>query len=143
MLSVKDQIITEHVAHIASPENKHKYPNYQQLDREELALSMTYMYEILEIALINGHRTHTLSFSRTLAQKHFKERFGLDELINAFIRMASQIEEAIRYHPELITLQQRVRDKLVLTMQLVVDEIEDVYENLSERSLDTNNLHIA
>jgi hypothetical protein len=36
-----------------------------------------------------------------------------------------------------------VRDKLVLTMQLVVDEIEDVYENLSERSLDTNNLHIA
>ncbi|MEE4377695.1 MAG: NAD(P)-dependent oxidoreductase [Candidatus Competibacteraceae bacterium] len=134
MLSMKEKIIAEHVAHISSPENNNKYPNYQKLDKEELISRATYMYEILEIAILNGHRTHTLSFSRTLAQNRFKEGFGLNELISAFSRMASKIEEAIRHHPELLTMQQRVHDKVMITMQLIVDEIEDVYENLSTKN---------
>jgi len=138
MLSMKEQIIAEHVAHILAPENKDKYPNYHKNSKEELTLRIKYMYEIIEIAILNGHRTHTLNFSRTLAYNRFKEGFGLNEIVNVFSRIASKIEEAIRHHPELVTMQQRVHDKVVITMQLIVDEIEDVYENLSTKNPDKN-----
>ncbi len=129
ILSMKDDIILEHVAHISLPENKNKYPYYQKLDKEELIKQVGYMYELLEIALLSGHRTHTLNFPRTLAQKRFEEGVGLDELISALSWIAAKIDESLRYHPEMVMVQQRIRDEIVITMQLIIDEIEDVYEN--------------
>ena len=143
MLAIKDRTIAEYVAYISLPENKEKFPNYQKLDREDLISKATYMYEVLETAILNGHRTHTLSFSRSFAQNRFKEGFGLNELTSGFTRISSKIEEEIRYHPELVAMQQRVRDKFVITNQLIVDEIEDVYENLSEKNADVKGRHLS
>ncbi len=130
MLSVKEDLIREHVAHISLPENSNKYPHYQKLKKEVLTKRVRRMHEMLEIAILNGHRSHIFNYSRALAEKRFKEGFSLEELIRSLSRGAAKIEEALRYHPELVSMQQKVRDEIVITMQLVVDEVEDVYENL-------------
>jgi len=136
MLAMKKQIIKEHIDYIRLPENQEKYPNYNSISPEELTLRITYMYEILELAILNGHRAHTLNFSRTFAYNRSKEGFELNELAGAFSRLASKIEESIRHHPDLVAFQQRVHDKVVITMQLIVDEIEDVFENLPAKNLE-------
>jgi len=130
MLAMKEQTIAEHIAYLRQPENQHKYPNYNKISEDELKLRVTYKYEILEIAILNGHRTHTLNFSRTFAYNRAKEGFEFDELVGAFSKLAARIEESARHHPELVSMQQRVHDKVVITMQLIVDEIEEVFENL-------------
>ena len=60
------------------------------------------------------------------------EGIGLIELSSALQHSASTIENALMEEPALAGLAQRIHDEIGITMQLILDEIEEVYHHLSE-----------
>jgi nucleoside-diphosphate-sugar epimerase len=132
MEELKDEIIAEHVLHLLAEENKNIFPHYQELDEETLKIRADCIYEMLEVAILNGDRKHALIYAGYLARERYKAGIGLDELGGALRHTASITEKKLLEQPALAGLAQKIHDEINITMQLVLDEIEDVYHHLKE-----------
>ena len=136
MLAVKEAAVDEHVAYLMAPENRDIYPHYQQIDVDSLKIRATFIYEMLEVAILNGDRQHLLCYSGYIARQRYKEGIGFEELSSALTHNAETIVRALHETPSLKHLNQVIHDDISLTMQLVLDEIEDVYHRLGEPGAD-------
>ena len=85
---------------------------------------------MLEVAILNGDRKHVLIYVGYLAQERHKKGVGMVELSSALKHTASLTEETLQKDPALAGLTQRIHDEIGITMQLILDEIEEVYHNL-------------
>jgi len=136
MLTVKETVVDEHVAFLMAPENSTIFPHYQQIDLDSLKNRARFIYEMLEVAILNGDRQHLLCYSGYIARQRYKEGIGFEELSNALTHNAETIVRALHETPSLKHLNQVIHDDISLTMQLVLDEIEDVYHRLGEPGAD-------
>jgi len=136
MLAVKEAVIDEHVAFLMAPENGDIFPHYQQIDVDSLKIRAIFIYEMLEVAILNGDRQHLLCYSGYIARQRYKEGVGFKELSGALTHTAETIVRALHETPSLKDLNQVIHDDISLTMQLVLDEIEDVYHRLGEPGAD-------
>ena len=126
----KESIISEHIRFLMAPENSNLLPHYQQMDMETLKIRAECIYDMLEVAILNGERKHVLSYAGYLAQERHKAGIGMVELSSALKHTASLTEETLMKDPGLAGLAQRIHDEIGITMQLILDEIEDVYHHL-------------
>jgi nucleoside-diphosphate-sugar epimerase len=136
MVEVKEQVIVEHVDHLIDPTNRESYPHYNSLDRETLRLRATLIYEMLEVVFLNGDRQHILCYAHYLARQRSMEGIDLIELTQALQHTAEHLKNVLLNHPVLTPYRQRIHDEIGLTIQLIMDEIEDVYEHIDERAKD-------
>jgi len=128
----KESIISEHVRFLMASENSSQFPHYQLLDFETLKIRAECIYDMLEVAILNGERKHVLCYAAYLAQERHKAGIGVDELSSALNHTASLTEEILLKDPGLAGLAQRIHDEIGITMQLILDEIEEVYHHLQE-----------
>jgi hypothetical protein len=131
MVRLKDSLIEEHVEYLLAEKNSEVFPHYQQLDRETLKIRADCIYEMLEVAILNGDRKHALIYAGYLAKERHRAGILLDELRGALTHTAAITERALQKYPNLEGLNQRIHDEIGITMQLVLDEIEDIYHHLS------------
>lgn len=129
---LKETVISEHLSFLLAPENAKLFPHYQQLDKETLKIRADCIYEMLEVAILNGDRKHVLCYAGYLARERQKEGIGLAELSSALQHTASTTEKTLMAEPALAGLAQRIHEEIGITMQLILDEIEEVYHHLSE-----------
>jgi len=135
MMDLKEDIVTEHVAYLTAPEHSALYPTYQKHDRQDLQLRVELMFQMLESSIRLGDHLSILTYAGYLGRKRYQEGFGLEELTGALEHIADRIRAAMKTYPGLEELQDTVRYETVTAMQLILDEIEDAYDNLSaERS---------
>jgi hypothetical protein len=87
---------------------------------------------MLEVAILNGDRKHVLCYAAYLARERYKEGIGMVELSSALQHTASLTEETLQKAPALAGLTQRIHDEIGITMQLILDEIEEVYQRIHE-----------
>jgi hypothetical protein len=125
----KESIISEHIRFLMAPENSNLLPHYQQMDMETLKIRAECIYDMLEVAILNGERKHVLSYAGYLAQERHKAGIGMVELSSALKHTASLTEETLMKDPGLAGLAQRIHDEIGITMQLILDEIEEVYHH--------------
>ena len=93
------------------------------------------MFQMLESSIRLGDHLSILTYAGYLGRKRYQEGFGLEELTGALEHIADRIRVAMKTYPGLEELQDTVRYETVTAMQLILDEIEDAYDNLSaERS---------
>ncbi len=130
MLDLEDEILGKAIIYLQSPDNKDLFPNYQKLDHETLRMRAGYAYELLELAILQGERQFLITYANYLARRRYGEGFPFKELSSAFQHVALQVETRLREYPPLKNMQQEIHDKIGITMQLVLDEIEEVYETL-------------
>ncbi len=136
MLSVKEMAIREHVTYLRAPGNRDIFPGYQKLDSESLEIRARFIYEMLEVAILSGDRQHLLCYSNYVARQRYQEGIGVGELSRALAHNAEVTVKMLLAIPSLKDLQQRIHDDISLTMQLILDEIEDVYHRLGEQDAD-------
>ena len=136
MLSIKEAAIEEHIAYLMAPENSDIFPHYQKIDVDSLKIRARFIYEMLEVAILNGDRKHLLCYSGYIARQRYKEGVGVLELSRALAHNAEVTVEMLHSTPSLKHLNQTIHDDISLTMQLVLDEIEDVYHRLEEPNAD-------
>jgi nucleoside-diphosphate-sugar epimerase len=130
MVHLEQKIITEILALIKNPENANKFASYIMLDVQELEYRFRNLYKMLKTAVLLGDRLHVLSYARTLAVERFKEHFEVREVINAISLVGDLIVSHLKLTDKLTTSQLRIHDEILLTVQLIIDELEDSYDRL-------------
>lgn len=138
MLAVKEAVIAEHIAYLLAPENRNIFPHYQQIDLSTLKTRARFHYEMLEVAILNGDRKHLLCYANYIARQRYNRGISFEELSNALKHNAATIVKTLHESPSMQLLSQLIHDEIDLTMQLVLDEIEDVYQRLGDPSADFN-----
>ncbi len=134
MLKLRKQIIAETINRLLSAENAHKFQTYQKLDMKKLTHRVEYIFKMLEFDICTGDRSNILNYARNLAKERDLEGFPVREVIDAVNLTANVIIEFLLSKPELTAMRQRIYDEIKLTLQMVIDEIEDTYERLSRNS---------
>jgi len=83
-----------------------------------------------------GDRIHILSYARNLASERYKEGFDVSEVTDAVQMVGDYIVKTLIKLPELtelpesLDMDQRIYDGITLTIQLIVDELEDSFDKL-------------
>ncbi len=131
MMRHRDSIMAEHVRFLLAPENSNRFPHYQKLDAETLTVRAECIYDMLEVAILNGDRKHVLIYAGYLARERYKEGISMDQLSGALQHTAALTEQTLQQDPDLAGLTRRIHDEIGITMQLILDEIEEVYHQLN------------
>ncbi len=130
MLDLKNEIISAHIDYLTSPANRERFPNYAKLAPGELRNRVQIIYLMLEACLRLGDRLQVLNYARHIAKERYEEGFCHDELKNALKHLAYRLETSLLNAPGLEGLHQKIHNEIVLTMQLILDEVDDVFETL-------------
>jgi hypothetical protein len=132
MAELKDRVVAEHVAYLTSPGNRDSYPNYGKRDPEDLRLRSELMYQILESSIRLGDHLSILNYANYLARRRFSEGIARDELSGSLEHIADLIESALGGYPGLEDLQKTIHFEVNIAMQLILDEVEDAYDSLTD-----------
>ncbi len=131
MVNFEQDIIKEVLDDIFKPENEGQFKNYIELDNSELNYRFKNLYKMLKTAVVLGDRLHVLSYARSLAVERFKENFEVVEVINAISLVGDLIVNRLNKQESLKDIHLRIHDEILITVQLIIDELEDSYERLS------------
>ena len=117
---------------IISSEYAKQSSSYQQLPLMELRERIKFVYYMLEVAIHYGDRMHLLTFIPNMARARYMEKFDLSEII-LFVRyIGEHISGRLLTVPGLTLIQQRIENEAAITVQIIIDEIEDVYDRLKK-----------
>lgn len=130
MQDLKDKIIAEHINHLKAKGLSGKYPRYRRLDAHELRKRVEIIWLMLEASLRLGDRLQLLTYANQIARERCEEGISFKELTSALKHLASCIERSLNNHPALEDLRPQIHNDIVLTMQVILDEIENVYDTL-------------
>ncbi len=106
------------------------FGRYQKLPKEELRDRIRYYYHILEIAIHYGDRKHILTFIPNLARARYLEGFELYEIALMINYLGYYIIDALTNRPGLKSIKLRIESEILMTIQMIIDEIEDVFDRL-------------
>jgi nucleoside-diphosphate-sugar epimerase len=126
MIRKEKDIINEIYPRFKNP----AFKSYSELSEKELKERVSYVYQMLKTAVRTGDRVPMLSLGRELALNRFKQGFEVEEVLNAVELTGSEVTRMLSDCIELKHLKQRIRDEIMMTIQLVQDEIEDSFARL-------------
>lgn len=132
MLARKQEVVTELVDYLHSPENCARFPSYQALDPATLHLRVSYLYDLFELVFLSGDRRHMLCYAGYLARQRSNEGFSLEELRAALDHTVAVTEQILERDRALAGYAGHVKREIAMTIQMMVDEIEEVYHHLEE-----------
>ena len=140
MLNVKDDVVDKTLKQLISSKNAAKFSTYQKLKYESLSHRVEYIFKMLEVDVCTGDRSHILDYAQNLAEERFIEKFPSDEVINAIKLTANVVIDTLLAEESIKEMKQRIYDEIMLTLQMVMDEIEDTYERLSKDTFTEKNI---
>ena len=130
MVQLEEKIIKEISEIIYNPENENKFNKYKKLSITDIENRIRYFYFMLKTAVRTGDRVHGLSYASNLARTRFKEDFEAKDVVEAITFIAEFVVEILNRQEELEDMEQRIYDEIMMTTQLIVDEIEDSFDRL-------------
>lgn len=130
MLRFEQEIIDEIVTELKKPENETRFKSYLALDEPELVYRFRNLYKMLKTAVVLGDRLHVLQYARSLAIERFKEDFEVREVKNAISLLGELVVTHLKENAALKNMDRRIHDEILLTVQLIIDELEDTYDHL-------------
>jgi len=133
MLRYKSDIIETTYKQLVSRRNIGKFPGYQGLTTYQLIMRIEHIYDILEFDIRTGERTNILNYGDNLAKERYLEGFPAQEVINAVKLTADTIVQILLKDPQLLPLEQRIHHEIKVTLQMVIDIIEDTYEFMQKK----------
>ncbi|MCK5078154.1 MAG: NAD(P)-dependent oxidoreductase, partial [Calditrichia bacterium] len=128
MFKIEQSVVKMTLNHLMSPQNKDMYPSYQKMDTETLTLRLEYIFRMIKTAIRTGDRMHILSYAHNLAEERIKEKYKAEEVISANRIIANNIVSFLSAQPSLKNKSQWIYDEIMMTIQLIEDEIEDTFE---------------
>lgn len=131
MLKLKDQVVEDIQLKMMAKENYEKFSHYQNMNSDARALCVKHVYKMLENDICTGDRTYILNYAERIAEHRFIEKVPLEQVLNAVKLTTDTIIAYLLSQEELKEMRQRIFDEITLTLQMMMDEIEDTYMRLS------------
>lgn len=130
---MRDAMIGELEAFVFSPAHSVRFATYRNLDREVLRWYLTLVYQVLIAAVHTRDRQLIRHYAQIIAARRRQEGFPALEVQDLLASISLVVAEALRTRPELDGLGQQIHDNVVLSFQLAVDGVEDVYEVMESK----------
>lgn len=131
MLRMEEELVRNIHKYLCDPVNQDIYPIYQNLDEEDLYKRLKHIYHMLKVAVRTGDRLDVLTYAHNLAIERFVEGFEFSEVSHAIDYIGCYLVETLASLEELKGMNQRIHDEIMMTIQLVIDEMADIYENVT------------
>ena len=101
------------------------------MDGDYRSHCVEYIFKMLETDIRTGERSYIMDYGEHLAEHRYFENFPVEEVMNAIRLTTEVIVEMLVNQPELKDMKGRINDEIAITLQMVMDEIEDTYLRLS------------
>ncbi len=111
-------------------ENVVLFPSYRSMDIKEFKIAISTLYNLLLGSVRSADRILMQNYIDEIAVKRFQQGFSVQEVSMALEQFRDIIMNHLNKSKELKNFKQEVYDFVGLTMQLAIDEVEDVYHNL-------------
>jgi nucleoside-diphosphate-sugar epimerase len=139
MDAVEESVIAQILKAMYSDEFNTRFKQYRALKIDINQERILFIYSMIKTAVRTGDRIHVLSYARNLSSERYKEGFDVSEVIDAVQLVGDYIVKTLVKLPELtelpeyLDMDQRIYDGITLTIQLIVDELEDSFDKLYNR----------
>lgn len=140
MVKIKEEIDNANKKALLDPERNKEFPNYQSININDFNWDVSVFYQLLTATVRNQDRMILINYLRdVLVPIRFKEGFDSNEVCSALLETGKIIITRLLKEPDLEGMEQIIHDNISLTIQLSVDEVENAFEKLANRStlLDT------
>jgi hypothetical protein len=142
MLKIKVEVIDEIKREILNPSRKDEFPNYQQMDEINLNWYVDVIYQLLCASVRNYDRMLLLYYIEDLCQIRFKEGFSCKEICDSLFCIGETIVLELNGEPELKKLEQEIHDYILITIQMTVDEVEELFEEFQRQETISKKMEI-
>ena len=133
LIANEDELLKAISATIMSKDNKERFPNYQQFTPKRIKIALSTLFNLLLASVRSSDRTLMQKYIGEIAMKRFTVGFEAKEMTDAIATFGEVITETLLAKKELGILKQEIYDYIGLTLQLAMDEVEDVFENMDKR----------
>jgi len=130
-----DNFVTEIVETIKLKEGKIILSNYRKISDEQLQTFISTIFHLLLASIRSGDRSLMIKYIDNVAMEMFASGLNADDLIHALDTMYSLISENLKNSKSFQKFKQEIHDYIHLSIQLAIDEVEDIYENLDKKIL--------
>lgn len=130
LISIKDACINQNIEYVMAKDKSKSFGRYQKLSKEELRERIGFYYQILETAIHYGDRKHILTFLPNLARARYMEGFEIYEIALLIDYIGRYIINELSSQMHLHHLKSRIESEITMTIQMIIDEIEDVFDRL-------------
>jgi hypothetical protein len=132
LVKVKHEIIEEIKKGLTDPERSSQFPNYLKMDKGNLDWSVGIIFQLIASSVRNNDRMLLLNYIRELSDVRFDEGFTAREICEALTGVGEIICAKLRDEPDLKGLEQNIHDYITLSIQMMVDEVEDTFEQFEK-----------
>ena len=137
---LRDIVVDDIRDYILDESRREEFNSYHELDRTVLRKDILIVYQFLSVSVRSKDRVSALAYARQIAQLRYEQNFNQMEVVEAFNVTGEIIRMHLNKHPGLKGMERAIYDEISLTFQLMADEIEGTFENISrERSPLLNN----
>lgn len=139
---LEDSIISTILKAMYFDKTGSKFQRYRDLKIDIHRERIVFIYSMIKTAVRTGDRMHVLSYARNLSSERYKEGFKVSEVTDAVNLVGEYIVKTLIKQPELtelpehLDMDQKIYDGITLTIQLIVDELEDSFDRLYMKELE-------
>lgn len=134
ILEVKESIVKRINKEMMEDINSEKFVNYQRISEESRIHCIEYIFRMLEIDVRTGDRSRIIEFAQHLAEHRYLDDFPVQEVMNAMKLTTNEILLTLQSKRDLKNMRERINDEIAITLQMVMDEIVDTYQHLSQEN---------
>ena len=132
MQSMHQEITELILQYLTSHHPAAKFRNYRELQNaEKLKWYIELVYNLLIASVRSGDRFPLVYYARALANIRSQEGFDASEVCQAMSTIGGYISSALLARPETRGMEMLIHDRITLTIQLYVDELEDSFERIA------------
>jgi hypothetical protein len=133
MLKLRDETVNIIIQVLLDTAGSSEFPNYQQMDKNNLNWYVDIIYQLLSASVRNNDRMLLLDYIKDLCRIRFKQGFSCKEICSALFCIGETIVSKLETEPELKRLKQEIHDYISITIQMTVDEVEDIFEEFEKQ----------
>ncbi len=134
MVELNKEITTRLKEFLLNKNRKEIFSHYQSSETEKLEWDISVFYQLLTASVRNHDRFLLLNYYKDiLVPIRFREGFESHEVCNAILESGRIIISLLVRNPDLKGMEQVIHDNIAMTIQLAVDEVENVFEQLAEK----------
>ena len=128
LMSHQNELVDEIFVHIFYNKDNEMFLHYQSMNSDYLIEYINVIYNILITSVRTGNRLLLVNYIHSLAKKHMREGFNPNEVCQTIIDSGTIIINKLINLPELQIYEEKIRDTIGLSSQMMVDEIQDTYD---------------
>jgi len=133
LIAEKERILGKIYTAILSAEMSEILVNYQAMEPSALKGAITSVYNILASAVRQSDRSMMVEYLSDIAKVRYESGYTCAEVNKALDLIQNVMITDVLNNKELGIKKQEIYDSIGITMQLGMDEVEDVYEQMGKR----------